>query len=37
MEAFTFAIGLVLRLALPAAMLFMMSHYLRTWDAHRAI
>jgi hypothetical protein len=37
MEAITFAIGLTLRLALPATMLFMMSHYLRTWDAHRAV
>lgn len=37
MEAFTFALGIALRLALPMGLLFAFSHYLRAWDAHRVL
>ena len=35
MEAITFTLGILVRVALPLALLFGLSARLRAWDAHR--
>ena len=37
MEAFTFALGMTLRIMVPLGLLFCLSHYLRVWDARRVL